>query len=1013
MAATLMGQTVTSSVSGYVWDSSRAVVMGAAVEARAVATGRSVEARTDAAGFYRLAALAPGDYVVTASTAGFSPQRQRLTLTVDARLRLDFALAPAAESTVVTVAETVSESVSTGVTLERSRIADLPLNRRDFLQLSLLAPGVAPPVPGSELSTDGSFAMHAGGAREEFNNFTIDGVDNNDGYTNRYVLQPPVESIAEFRVLTGSYGAEYGRSAGAQVNVLTRAGTNAFHGAAYEYLRNRRMDARNYFDGAEKPKYARNQAGGSLGGPVKSDTAFFFVNYEALRERQGVTRLATVPPAEQRAGNFARTGEAVIDPFTQRPFPNAVIPASRIAPLAGRVLALFPAASSAGASGNYLAQPVLRDTLDQLIARYDQRLGARDAVTLRYGFGRGNVFEPFSAGAATVPGFGNFNDNTGHNFAAQWTRTVSAPVVATMRFAYARSFREAKQENYRTNVGAEWGVNWLNVLPRDYGYPSMEVAGFSSIGDADLFPLQRKTSTWQWQPSVQWVRGRHAVRVGGDARRFRAKGYLDYFARGSLSFSGALTSNGVADLLLGLPTFGIQSQFDNRQDLGTYALNLYAQDEWRVRPSITLTYGVRYEYNAPAVDPEDRMYAFHLGARRLDQVGTNGVPRGGMRADRNNFAPRVGLAWTPWARTTVRTGYGFFYDANMLVVSSSLYFNPPLFNVRVFFPTAQSLLTLNNPFPTTGGLVPPPSPNTISPDMVTGSLQHWNLTLEREVGASSTVSVGYVASKGTHLNRSRDLNQAAPGPGEVFLRRPLPAFGSIFFTESGGNSAYHSLQATWNRRFAGGVSLLAAYTWAKSIDDTSAFLATNADSNFPQNSRDYGAERARSSYDVRQRLSAAAVWTAWRGVEVRAIATAQTGAPFTPILRFDNSNTGNASGNVGYDRPNVAGNPRLSERTPERWFNTSAFTIAPPYTFGNAGRNIVDGPGLVNLDVAVARTFPLSEKLKLTAEAQAFNVTNTAHFNLPERYADEASTFGRIFSARAPRQMQLVLRLHF
>jgi len=209
------------------------------------------------------------------------------------------------------------------------------------------------------------------------------------------------------------------------------------------------------------------------------------------------------------------------------------------------------------------------------------------------------------------------------------------------------------------------------------------------------------------------------------------------------------------------------------------------------------------------------------------------------------------------------------------------------------------------------------------------------------------------------------------------------------------------------------VSLLAAYTWAKSIDDTSAFLATNADSNFPQNSRDYGAERARSSYDVRHRLSAAAVWPAWRGVEVRAIATAQTGAPFTPILRFDNSNTGNASGNVGYDRPNVTGNPRLGERTPERWFNTSAFTIAPPYTFGNAGRNIVDGPGLVNLDFAVARAFRLSEKLKLTAEAQAFNLTNTAHFHLPERYADEASTFGRIFSARAPRQMQLVLRLHF
>lgn len=252
-----------------------------------------------------------------------------------------------------------------------------------------------------------------------------------------------------------------------------------------------------------------------------------------------------------------------------------------------------------------------------------------------------------------------------------------------------------------------------------------------------------------------------------------------------------------------------------------------------------------------------------------------------------------------------------------------------------------------------------------------------------------------------------------PGPGDIGLRRPLPDYDSIFFTESGGNSIYHSLQALVNRRFTGGLSLLASYTWSKSIDDSSAFLATNADANFPQNSRDYAAERARSSFDVSHRLSAAAVYNAPHGVALHAIATAQTGAPFTPILRFDNSNTGNASGNNGYDRPNVSYDPRLSTRTPERWFNTGAFSTARPFSFGNAGRNIVEAPGLINFDVSATRGFRVTETLRLTAEAQVFNLTNTAHFNLPERFADEPSTFGHILSARAPRQLQLALRLHF
>jgi hypothetical protein len=353
-----------------------------------------------------------------------------------------------------------------------------------------------------------------------------------------------------------------------------------------------------------------------------------------------------------------------------------------------------------------------------------------------------------------------------------------------------------------------------------------------------------------------------------------------------------------------------------------------------------------------------------------------------------------------------------FYDSGMFVVNSSLYFNPPLFNVRVFFPTAQGLLTLDDPFPARGGITPPPSPNTLSPDITTSYMQNWNFMVERQLSRSATASIGYVGSKGTRLIRSRDLNQPRPSPEPLETRRPNPDFGNIFFSESGGNSNYHSLQASVDRRFSGGFSVIAGYTWSKSIDDASAFLSTKADKNFPQDSSNYELERGLSSFDMRHRLSAASVLSK-AGFEFRTILSVQSGQPFTPLLRFDNSNTGNSGSVFGQDRPDLMGNPRLDQRAPERWFDTDAFAVPAPFSFGTAGRNIVMGPGFVNIDAGLSRRFMLTERWSLTFDVQAFNVTNTAHFDLPEAYADEPSTFGRVLSAKAPRQIQFGVRVGF
>jgi hypothetical protein len=355
----------------------------------------------------------------------------------------------------------------------------------------------------------------------------------------------------------------------------------------------------------------------------------------------------------------------------------------------------------------------------------------------------------------------------------------------------------------------------------------------------------------------------------------------------------------------------------------------------------------------------------------------------------------------------------------MLITNTSLYFNPPYFNVRAFFPTKTALLTLDNPFPTERGITPPPSPNTLSPDLSTGYLQDWSFGLERQLGGSARVSLSYAGSKGTHLLRSRDLNQALPGPGIVALRRPLPSYSGIFFTESGANSNYQSLQASVNRRFAKGVAFQASYTFSKSIDDTSAFLGTKSDKNFPQNSRDLRAERGLSSFDVRHRFTSAWVYDLpgsnklVRGFELRGIITAQSGQPFTPYLRFDNSNTGNSGGIFGLDRPDLLHNPSLSNKGPDRWFDTSAFRIPAQYHFGSAGRNILTGPGLFSIDMAVSRRFALSERVSLSLDVESFNIANHTQFDLPERYADQPTTFGRIFSAKAPRQVQCALRLSF
>lgn len=1023
-ATSAFGQITTGTISGYIFDPARLPIQNAKVVVKDTARSTSRPALTDVNGFYRVTDLLPSSYQVQVAAMGFAAaQSAQLRLEVNATREVDFNLAVAGQEQSVTVRASAStiqtESSDVSTVIDQQRIDGLPLNERDFLQLALLTPGVTTPVEGSELSARGAFAMHANGAREEYNDFLLDGVDNNDQDTNRYILQPPVDAIQEFKIATNSYSAEYGRNAGAQVNVITRSGSNELHGFAYEYLRNRLIDSANSFDQGTKPELIRNQFGAGLGGPIRKNRTFYFVNFDALRGREGFSQGGTVPTVAERQGNFANTSITAKDPFTGQPFPGNTIPASRIDPLAARYLSLFPLPNASGAA-NFLGQPVERDANSQFSGRLDQRLGESGRLTLRYSYGRKNLFEPFTQNSTQIPGYGDYVYDTGHNAMAQYSRSFGARTENSLILGMNRASRDIYQQNYQTDVNKLWGLNYLPTLARDFGYPSVSVAGFSQVGDVTELPIVRAENTFQVSDTLSMVRGAHSIKVGADVRRIQQNGVLDIYSRGALSFSGNISGSGISDVLLGYPTFDIQSQANNPQAQRTTAVGTFVQDDWKVTRQLTLNLGLRYDYFSPPVDPHNHMSDLNLATGMLEQVGTNGISRSGIRPDYTNFAPRMGFAYSPTPDIVIRGGYGIYYDGGMLTVNSAMYFNPPYFNIYVFFPSATSLLTLSNPFPLNRGFVPPASLSMVDPNLTTSYMQSWNLNIQRDLHRIGTFSIGYAASKGTHLIRSLDLNQPFPGPGPLSAREPYPAFSNIFFAESGADSEYQSLQVTFNRRLARGLSMLGTYTFSKSIDDTSAFLGTTGDKNFPQNSHDYHAEHGLSNFDTTNRMVMAFVYDlpfqsnrALRHWESAAIITAQSGQPFTPILEFDNSNTGNVGGTFGSDRPNVVGDPYLANPTAQEWFNTAAFAIAPPYHFGDAGRNILRGPGLATVDLSLTRRFVLNERVALAVIAQAFNLVNRENLNTPNNFADNPATFGQIFSAKAPRQVQLALRLAF
>jgi hypothetical protein len=1026
LASGAVAQTWRGSITGIISDASQARVPSVDVTLTEDETNRKRTLQADAQGEYTFSSLPPGIYRLETVRESFRTHTEAVTLAVNENARVDIVLTVATGNTGAEVravaAPLKTEATSLGAVIDQRSVRQLPLDGRNFYELSLLAPGTSPAAQGSAGSVRGDFAIHVNGAREDANNFLLDGVYNGDPKLNGVGVTPPVDAIREFEVLTHTYDASFGRNAGGQINVVLNSGTNTVHGTAWEFFRNAALDERNHFAPAEEtPRYQQNQYGFSIGGPIAKDRTFFFGDYEGRRTREGITRITNVPTALERIGDFSKSAAPPIDLFTQQPFSGNRIPANRIHPVGAAIANLYPLPNRDVPGQNYISSPILRDRTHHFDTRLDHRFGETSDFALRYSCADRSLFEPFSGPSfARVPGFGTDIPRRAQNVMASETHVFTPSLINEVRLGFNRVAAGAFQENQSRNLNRQVGLPevWLNS--RSQGLSYISLPGFSPLGDEYNNPQHSVTNTYQLVDQATYSSGRHFLKFGGEVRVLQQNAYRDVQSRGLLTFYG-ISGNPVGDLLQGFPVVTGAARLDNHQSLRSESYGLFVHELWRIAPTLTLSAGVRYEFTSPGVDARDRANLYDVTTGMLAPVGKGDLPRSGYYADNNNFAPRLGLAWTPAVDTVIRAAYGIYYDQSALAPSEGLYFSPPYYDFRLYAALPQFPLTLSDPFPSNYPFPVPGSALAIQRDLRTPYLQQWNFNVQRGLGGGRVLELTYAGTKGTKLVAARDINQPRPSAAPVNLR-PNPMFDDVTILESRANSIYHSAQARFQQRFSRGLTALLSYTLGKSIDDASGFFASAGDPNFPQDSYNLRGERGRSNFDVRHRFSLSYSYDlpfrgSWllRGWQTSGVWSFQTGRPFTVALLPDNDNSNTGRSVLGFganDRPNVVKSPEVDNPTEQRWFDTSAFLTPPRGSFGNAGRNVVEGPGFAVVNASLIKTTQITERLGVQLRAEAFNLLNRVNYDQPDNYVGSPS-FGAILSAGSPRRIQLGLKFLF
>ncbi|MEP6539008.1 MAG: carboxypeptidase regulatory-like domain-containing protein, partial [Bryobacteraceae bacterium] len=963
----VLAQVDSASLVGTVRDSSGGVIANATVTATETGTNATTKLVTDAGGNFSSPPLKIGTYRMTVEAAGFKSQtRTGITLQVQDRLRFDFDMQVGLVSENVTVQAEVpviqTETSSLGQVVNSKQMVDLPLNGRNYLDLASLTSGVVR-TEGTNGNAGGSFV--ANGTRGNLNNFMLDGIDNNSNDNGQSVLRTNVDAIQEFKVQTNSYSAEFGRSGGAVINAVIKSGTNQYHGSAFEFLRNSALDARDYFEdpNAKKASFKQNQFGGTIGGAIIKDKLFWFGDYQGTQIRTPQNFVSSVPTLAQRTGDFSGPGNnTIFDPATynaatntRQPFPNNIIPANRLNSISQNYMNLYPAPNQAGKlKNNYITSPVDADRIHQMDVRVDYNVSPSDQV-----FGRFSWSDRTNLMPSPLPGLAN-GGGSSTGFTYEGVQGVSLGDTHTFSPRIVNELR-AGMNHIRIHrgippTGTQFPAQGLQVPgvpnnPSTNGLTLFAPSGYRRLGDPGYAPTLLASRETQYSDTLSIIMGRHSLKVGGQFRWSEFNIFQVSRPRGNFNFSGQFTRNpansdgsgiSLADMLLGLPSF---SNISSLMDLGNrqHVFGGFVQDDYKITSTLTLNLGVRYDYTSPIVEVHDKQANFDFSTGKLILANQNGASRGLTDVDKANFAPRIGLAWSPTrARNTVfRAGYGIFYSGQEIRTAAPLQlaYNVPFYYEPQFISNGITpVITVGQGFPTLNpSLAVNPPVTSEDSRLKTPYYQHWNFSIGHQLPSQVGLEISYAGSKGVHLQSTTDPNQVrVPSAADVQDSRPYPTFGAFTSIQNLGNSTYHSLQIKAEKRLTHGLYVLSAFTWGKSINDLPEICCAAP---FPQNTYNLASEKARSDFDQRRRLvtsfdyqlpfgkgeaflnSNHAADLILGGWHLGGILSFGSGFPFSPILSYDPSNTGTQ----GLPRANRLGNGNLAtgQRVPSLWFDVN------------------------------------------------------------------------------------------
>ncbi len=1045
-------QTNTGTIFGSVRDSTSAVVVAAEVTATHVDTNVTRSTTTDSEGQYALKFLPLGTYRLDVTAPGFKGFTQTgIVLEVNRQARVDpvIAVGDVAESLQIIGDAPLVEtaSVALGRTVNQQEVLNLPLVNRDVYSWLSLTAGVESSEQGNAFGYQEQRTLVNGSANAGIGsvNYLLDGGNNVAGLRGTGNPAPNPDAVQEFRVVTNSYSAEYGRYAGGVVDVVTKSGTNDVHGSLFEFFRDDRLNARRWTPGvsALKDPLERNQFGGTIGGPLKRNKTFVFFSYSGLRQETTIFKnTAVVPTARERSGDFSASGRKPTDPVTRQPFPGDTIPSSRFDPAAKAIMDEW--IPTANLPGNfYEVQQARPFDTNEIQLKLDHSLGSTHRVSVSYFLTKGKDVDGLRGNLPWTDREFVW-DQRNLNVGDTWI--VDASTINQLQGTYVRNFGGRVNTPFRSlgDFGSKYQIQGPPALPR------ITVAGFFNLQTAISGPTAG-SDYYQVRDVLSLTKGRHWIRVGGEVslEKMIHDTTLDNY--GTFDFDGSKTGNAFADYLLGLPRRMTQDAPVTKTDNGWY-FGGFAQDDIRMGPQLTLNLGVRYDLQLPLTDPQNRKLTYVPGSQSqvvptslpfLLYPGDPGIARGIIGADKNNVSPRIGLAWDPRGngQTAIRAAFGVFYGGISGNEWNGTADNQP-FTVRQRFNDVKSLSDPYGNLP--GGLSPFPylyegdSPRFLLPASVLGPdlsfvwpySYQMNLAIQQQLRSSASVGVAYVGAIGRNLPIDVDFNYPVFGPGattsNVDARRPIMpgTFSRIRTIQSILGSDYHGLQVTAEKR-GRRLTAKAYYTFGKSMEDAELQDSSRAEVQNPNNLR---AERARTVNDRRHNFVLSTIWNIdylrsggrpvralLNGWTLSAIATLRSGEPFTVLAGQDRNVDG-----VGSDRADLLPgvDPTLSHSRSrqdlvDRWFNTAAFAMPALGADGNSPRHFIDGPGVRNIDMGVFRDLDVGGRFKLQLRVEMINAFNIVNLNNPGNDLNAPSTFGRIRTARRMREVQLGARLSF